>query len=162
LYGKNGKFNWQAAGDSTIYADLDSYSFNISQPKLLAENVTLHDERQLAAPIKGTLEYRGVKKIKGQPVPYPRFVSNTIDARLKENRKNIDYKGGFALIGTKMYSLVAQRPALSTIKVKYKDQLAFKALSKKFVLEDSVISSSFTTYSMPLGADSVFTTRASH
>jgi hypothetical protein len=153
--GKNGKFNWQAAGDSTIYADLDSYSFNISQPKLVAENVTLHDERQLAAPIKGTLEYRGVKKIKGQPVPYPRFVSNTIDARLKENRKNIDYKGGFALIGTKMYSS-SLSDELSTIKVKYKDQLAFKALSKKFVLEDSVISSSFTTFSMPLGADSVY------
>ena len=67
-------------GDSSIYADLDSYSFNISQPKLVAENVTLHSDDQLAAPIKGTLEYRGVKKIKGQPAPYPRFVSNGIDA----------------------------------------------------------------------------------
>jgi hypothetical protein len=153
--GKNGKFNWQAAGDSTIYADLDSYSFNISQPKLVAENVTLHDERQLAAPIKGTLEYRGVKKIKGQPVPYPRFVSNTIDARLKENRKNIDYKGGFALIGTKMYSS-SLSDELSTIKVKYKDQLAFKALSKKFVLEDSVFHPHLPLFQCRLGADSVY------
>ncbi|MCE6990717.1 hypothetical protein [Dyadobacter sp. CY323] len=153
--GKNGKFNWQAAGDSTIYADLDSYSFNISQPKLLAENVTLHHDQKLAAPIKGTLEYRGVKKIKGQPTAYPRFVSNGIDARLKEDRKNIDYKGGFALIGTEMYSSsLSDLP--STVKVKYKDKLAFTALSKKFILKDSVISSSFAQYSMPLGTDSLY------
>ncbi|KAA6441421.1 hypothetical protein FEM33_02605 [Dyadobacter flavalbus] len=153
--GKNGKFNWQAAGDSSIYADLDSYSFHISQPKLLAENVTLHHEQQLAAPIKGTLEYRGVKKVKGQPAPYPRFVSNGIDARLKASRKNIDYKGGFALIGTEMYSSsLSDKP--SAIQVKYKDKVAFKALSKKFMLKDSVITSSFATFSMPLGNDSLY------
>lgn len=153
--GKNGKFNWQAGGDSSIYADLDSYSFNISQPKLVAENVTLHSGAQLAAPIKGTLEYRGVKKIKGQAAPYPRFVSNGIDARLKDTRKNIDYKGGFALIGTEMYSSsLSDLP--STIKVKYKDKLAFTAQSKKFELKDSVIAASFATYSMPLGSDSLF------
>ena len=153
--GKNGKFNWRAAGDSSIYADLDTYSFNITQPKLVADNVTLHNDQKLAAPIKGKLEYRGVKKIKGQPAPYPRFVSNGIDARLKDNRKNIDYKGGFALIGTEMYSSsLSDLP--STVKVKYKDKLAFTAQSKKFVLQDSVIAASFATYSMPLGGDSLY------
>ncbi|TLU97865.1 hypothetical protein [Dyadobacter luticola] len=153
--GKNGKFNWQAAGDSSISADLDNYSFNISQPKIVAENVTLHDDQQLAAPIKGRLEYRGAKRAKGQQASYPRFVSNGIDARLKESRKNIDYKGGFALIGTQMYSSsLSDQP--STIKVKYKDKLAFKALSKKFVLKDSVISADFASYSMPLGSDSLY------
>ncbi|WP_353722742.1 hypothetical protein [Dyadobacter sp. 676] len=57
--GKNGKFTWQTAGDSTIYADLDAYSFNINHPRLLAENSTLHSDNYLAAPVKGTLEYRG-------------------------------------------------------------------------------------------------------
>ncbi|NIJ50895.1 hypothetical protein [Dyadobacter arcticus] len=153
--GKNGRFNWEAAGDSSIYVDLDNYAFNISQPKLLAENVTIHADQQLAAPIKGTLEYRGIKKVKGQPAPYPRFVSNGIDARLKESRKNIDYKGGFALIGTKMYSSsLSDLP--STIQVKHKDKLAFKALSKKFELKDSVVSASFASFSMPLGSDSLY------
>ena len=153
--GKNGRFTWATAGDSSIYADLDAYSFNISQPKLLAENVTFHDEKQLANPIKGTIEYRGIKKIKGQPVPYPRFVSNGIDARLKASRKNIAYKGGFALIGTAMYSSsLSDQP--STVSVSYKDKPAFKAVSKKFVLRDSVITSSFTSFSMPLGTDSLY------
>jgi ribosomal 50S subunit-recycling heat shock protein len=152
--GKGGKFNWQSAGDSSIYTDLDSYTFNISQPRLLAENVTLHDEGQLAAPIKGTLEYRGVKKIKGQPLPYPRFVSNGIDARLKDTRKNVAYKGGFALIGTAMFSSsLSDEP--STLLVSYKDKPAFKALSKKFALKDSVISAPLAYFSMPIGTDSL-------
>ncbi|QRR02921.1 hypothetical protein [Dyadobacter sandarakinus] len=153
--GKGGKFSWQAAGDSSIYADLDSYSFNIARPGIIAENVTLHSDQQLAAPIKGTMEYRGVKKVKGKPSSYPRFVSNGIDARLKNTRKNIDYKGGFALVGLEMYSSsLSDKP--STVSVKYKDKPAFRAQSKKFMLKDSAISSSLTSFTMPLGSDSLY------
>lgn len=153
--GKSGKFNWAIAGDSSIYADLDSYSFNIAQPRIIAENVTFHDDRQLAKPVKGTIEYRANKKIQGKSLPYPRFVSNGIDAKLKESRKNIDYQGGYALIGTDMYSSsLSDLP--STVKVKYKDQLAFTATSKKFILKDSVISAPMATFSMPLGTDSLY------
>lgn len=153
--GKSGKFDWQAAGDSTIYADLDTYSFNITQPKIVADNVTLHYDEKLAAPIKGKLEYRGTKKIKGQPVSYPRFVSNGIDARFKENRKNIDYKGGFSLIGLDKYS-TALNEQFSTIQVKYKEKPAFKARSQKFALKDSVFQANHAIYSMPIGGDSLY------
>ncbi|MCF0059582.1 hypothetical protein [Dyadobacter sp. CY356] len=152
--GKGGKFNWQAAGDSSVYVDLDTYSFNITQPKLLAQNVTLHDENQLANPIKGTLEYRSVKKSRSQPAPYPRFVSNTNDAKLKASRKNIAYKGGFTLIGKTMYSTsLSDEP--SKITVSYKDKPAFTAVSKRFSLRDSVISAPLASFSMPLGKDSL-------
>ncbi|TDE10065.1 hypothetical protein [Dyadobacter psychrotolerans] len=153
--GKGGRFTWAAAGDSSIYADLDAYSFNITQPKILAENTTLHHDQQLANPVKGTVEYRGTKKIKGQPVAYPRFVSNGIDARLKATRKNISYKGGYALIGTTMYSSsLSDEP--STVAVTYKDKPAFKVVSKKFALRDSVITSPLAAFTMPLGTDSLY------
>lgn len=153
--GKGGKFTWEVIGSPDIHADLDTYSFNISQPKLVAENVTLHHEAQLANLIKGTLEYRGVKKIRGQGPAFPRFVSNGIDARLKDTRKNIAYKGGFALIGTTMYSSsLSDEP--STVLVNYKDKLAFKAISRKFALKDSVISAPLVYFSMPLGTDSLY------
>jgi hypothetical protein len=153
--GKGGKFTWEVIGHPDIYTDLDTYTFNISQPKLVAENVTLHNEAQLANLIKGTLEYRGVKKIRGQSPPFPRFVSNGIDARLKDTRKNIAYKGGFALIGTSIYSSsLSDEP--STLLVTYKDKLAFKATSKKFALKDSVISAPLAYFSMPIGTDSLY------
>ncbi len=152
--GKGGKFNWQAAGDSSVYVDLDTYSFNITQPKLVAQNVTIHAENQLANPIKGTLEYRSVKKSRSQPAPYPRFVSNTNDAKLKASRKNIAYKGGFTLIGNVMYSTsLSDEP--SKITVSYKDKPAFTAVSKRFSLRDSVISAPLASFSMPLGKDSL-------
>jgi hypothetical protein len=152
--GKGGKFTWENLGSADIYADLDSYTFAVSQPKLLAENVTLHHEAQLANLVKGTLEYRGVKKVKGQMPSYHRFVSNGIDARLKDTRKNIAYKGGFSLLGTAMYSTsLSDLP--STVTVTYKDKIAFKAMSKKFSLKDSVISAPLAYFSMPIGADSL-------
>lgn len=153
--GKGGKFTWEVIGSPDIYADLDAYTFNISLPKLVAENVTLHHDAQLANLVKGTLEYRGVKKIKGQLPAYPRFVSNGIDAKLKDTRKNIAYKGGFALIGTVMYSTsLSGEP--STLVVSYKDKPAFKAISKKFALKDSVISAPLAYFSMPIGSDSLY------
>lgn len=152
--GKNGKFTWQTAGDSSIFADLDSYSFNINHPKLVAENATLHSDAYLAAPIKGTVEYRGIKRIKGQPALYPRFASNDIDAKLKETRKNIEYKGGYSLIGLDRYSS-ALNDNYSTIKVKYQEKPAFTARSKRFALKDSVFTADFALYSMPLGGDSL-------
>jgi hypothetical protein len=153
--GKGGKFTWENIGNAAIYVDLDSYTFHISQPKLVAENVTLHHDGQLANLIKGTLEYRGVKKIKGQAPSYPRFVSNSIDARLKDTRKNISYKGGFALMGTAVYSSsLSDLP--STLSVSFKDKVAFKATSKKFSLKDSVISAPLASFSMPIGTDSLY------
>lgn len=153
--GKGGKFNWQTAGDSSIYADFDTYSFNITQPKIVAENVTLHNENQLANPIKGTLEYRSVKRSRSQPAQYPRFVSNKNDAQLKASRKNIAYKGGFALIGTTMFSTsLSDEP--SKITVSFQDKPAFSATSKKFSLKDSVISAPLASFTMPMGKDSLY------
>ncbi|MCF2445085.1 hypothetical protein L0657_14050 [Dyadobacter sp. CY345] len=153
--GKGGKFNWQTAGDSSIYADFDTYSFNITQPKIVAENVTLHNESQLANPIKGTLEYRSVKRSRSQPAQYPRFVSNKNDAQLKASRKNIAYKGGFALIGTTMFSTsLSDEP--SKITVSFQDKPAFSATSKKFSLKDSVISAPLASFTMPMGNDSLY------
>jgi len=153
--GKGGKFNWQTAGDSSIYTDLDTYSFNITQPKIVAENVTLHNENQLANPIKGTLEYRSVKRSRSQPAQYPRFVSNKNDAQLKASRKNIAYKGGFALIGTTMFSTsLSDEP--SKITVSFQDKPAFSATSRKFSLKDSVISAPLASFTMPMGKDSLY------
>jgi hypothetical protein len=153
--GKGGKFTWESVGNPDISTDLDAYSFNITQPKLVAENVTLHHSEQLAAPIKGTLEYRGVKKIKGQLPAYPRFISNGIDARLRDTRKNISYKGGFALIGTVMSSAcLSDEP--STLVVSYKDKPAFKVVGKHFALKDSVFSGPLAYFWMPLGTDSLY------
>lgn len=153
--GKGGRFNWQTAGDSSVFVDLDTYSFNITQPKVVAQNATLHNENQLAGPIKGTFEYRSVKKSRSQPATYPRFVSNINDAKLKASRKNIAYKGGFTLIGAAMYSTsLSDDP--SKITVSYKDKPAFSATSKRFSLKDSVISAPLATFSMPLGSDSLY------
>lgn len=153
--GEKGKFSWSSVGDETVYVELDKYSFNISQPKLIAENVTMHYDSKLTKPIKGKLEYRGVKKVVGKNAQYPRFVSNGVDAQLKSASKNVQYRGGFALIGLQMYSS-SLSGAPSVLKVNFKDKPAFKAISTKFQLMDSVYMAPLASFSMPLGKDSLY------
>ena len=153
--GEKGKFTWESVGHPDIYADLDKYFFNISQPKLLAENVTIHADSKLIASIKGTLEYRGLKRGKNQAPVYPRFVSNGTDAQIKFSSPNIQYKGGFSLIGQEMYSTsLSGNP--SVVSVSFEQKPAFKAVSTKFRLADSVVSAPLAFYSMPLGTDSLY------
>ncbi len=153
--GADGKFTWASVGEEGVYVVLGAYAFNIAQPKLVAENVTMHHDGKLISPILGKLEYRGVKKIKNQPSQYPRFVSNSTDARLKFGSPSLKYKGGFALIGSDMFSAsLSGEP--SQLQVSFKDKPAFMARSTKFQLMDSVFAAPLAYFSMPLGSDSLY------
>ncbi len=153
--GEKGKFDWASAGEESIYVDLDKFTFNISNPKIIAENVTIHHEAKLIKPIKGKLEYRGIKKVKGKPSQYPRFVSNGVDAQLKSSGGNIKYKGGFALIGLDMFSSsLSGEPSI--LSVNFKQKPAFTVISTKFQLMDSVYKAPLVIFSMPIGKDSLY------
>ncbi|PWJ59844.1 hypothetical protein CLV98_10118 [Dyadobacter jejuensis] len=153
--GEKGAFSWATAGDSSISVALDRFSFNIANPKLVADNVTMRNEAKLLAPIKGKLEYRGIRKVRNQPAQYPRFISNGTDARLKFGSPGLQYKGGFALIGQDMYG-TALSGEPSVLRVSFKEKPAFQAISSKFQLMDSVFRAPLAAVAMYMGPDSLF------
>jgi len=178
--GKDGKFNWEAAGDPSIYAVLPEYTFSVVNPKLSVENVTLHNDTRLASPIKGSFEFKSVRRLAGKPASYPRFVSSQNDAVLRNSRKSITYHGGFSLVlghrlsrlrprarksityhggfslvGISMYSTsLSNEPSM--LLVSYNNQPAFRVFSKRFVINDSVVTAQVASFSLPLGTDSLY------
>lgn len=152
--GKDGKFSWESAGDPSIYVVLPEYTFSVVNPKLSAENVMLHDAR-LASPIKGSFEFKSVRRPTGKPSSYPRFASSQNDAVLRNSRKSITYRGGFSLVGTTMYSTsLTNEPSM--LLVSYNNKPAFRVFSKRFMLNDSVVTAQVASFSLPLGTDSLY------
>ncbi len=153
--GKGGKFDWTLAGTPSIYVDFAEYSFNAVNPKLIIENVTLHDEARLEKPVQGVFEYKPTRRPVGKPSTYPRFVSQKNDVILRNSSKSMTYKGGFSLVGTTVYSTsLSDEPA--QLYVTYQDKPAFRMASRRFVMTDSTVAAQVAELSLPLGRDSLY------
>jgi hypothetical protein len=146
--GTGGKFDWQVAGDPSVYATLSLYSFNINTPKISADDAMLHHDKKLTKPIEGAFEFESKRRPKSQLSSFPRFISYKNDAVLRSLSKNVQYKGGLSLIGLKESSAsLSDEPA--SIEVLKNGKIAFRATSRRFELSDTLITSplaSFVTY----------------
>jgi hypothetical protein len=136
--GYGGKYDWQVSGNP-LSAELTTYDFELNKVEFTAEPVTLTYPAVLEAPVKGALSYKSVKKKPGSADSgYPRFISLTNDARIKNIGSNIRYYGGFSLAGGRMLS-ASLDGSLSRIVVELDGKPKFRAASRAYVLGDSVI-----------------------
>ncbi|WP_460622483.1 hypothetical protein [Hymenobacter tenuis] len=136
--GYGGEFAWQV-GANPATAALTTYDFDITKAEFTAQPVTLTYPAVLEAPIQGWLAFKSVQRKPGvKESPYPRFISNTNDARVKNIGENIRYFGGFSLSGTRALS-ASLDGALSRIIVDVDGKPKFRASSQVYMLGDSVI-----------------------
>ncbi|WP_375435336.1 hypothetical protein [uncultured Hymenobacter sp.] len=136
--GYGGQYAWQVNGNPAT-ADLTSYNFDITHSEFTAEPVSLTYPAVLETPIKGALSYKSVKKKPGTTdTGYPRFISLTNDARVKNIGDNIRYYGGFSLAGNRALS-ASLDGSLSRIFVDLDGKPKFRASSRAYVLGDSLI-----------------------
>ncbi|MBC6992305.1 hypothetical protein [Hymenobacter sp. BT491] len=137
--GQGGQYAW-TLNNNPVTADLNNYDFDISKAEFTAQPVTLTYPAVLEAPIQGALAYKSVKKKPGATdAGYPRFISLTNDARVKNIGQNIRYFGGFSLAGARTLS-ASLDGSLSRIFVDVDGKPKFRASSSAYVLGDSLIS----------------------
>ncbi|GAA4437052.1 hypothetical protein GCM10023091_15810 [Ravibacter arvi] len=153
--GNGGRFDWKSAGDSLVYVQLADYAFKTAVPTLKAEKTEIHDAR-LKSPVTGVFEYKSIKKAAGKPsTGFPRFISYRNDAVFSEFNKNIAYQGGYYLQGHEMFSSsLSGEP--SRVIVSFEGKPVFKTTSQRFSLSPLKVSSELATFTLPLGADSVY------
>ena len=153
--GKGGLFTWENVGLPQISVVLSDYTFEIRNPRITADDVTLTYTDRLTAPIKGVFDFKGEKRAKNTASTYPRFMSYQSDAFIKNIDKSIEYQGGFSMIGKKMYSSSVQNN-YSNITVKKGTNIAFKTTSTRFELGDSLISAQQASFITYIGQDSIY------
>ncbi|GGF05654.1 hypothetical protein [Hymenobacter cavernae] len=136
--GQGGQYAWSVKGNP-VTADLTSYDFDLNKPEFTAQPVTLTYPAVLEAPIQGALSYKGLKKKPGATdTGYPRFISLTNDARVKNIGQNIRYYGGFSMSGGRTLSAALDQ-SLSRIFVDVDGKTKFRAASRAYTLGDSII-----------------------
>ncbi len=155
LLGTGGAFSWENVGMPEVFATLNNYNMEIRNPKITSEFATITNNQKLNVPIKGIFEFVSKKRAKNAPTLYPRFMSMQNDVILK-NSGDIDYKGGFTMVGNKISSSSLQSK-YATIIIKKDGKIAFRVTSKRFEIGDSLILSPtaiFTGYFA--GTDSLY------
>lgn len=153
--GEGGSFDWTSVGlEPAIKATFGTYSFNVGKAELSAEDVKLTYPSKVDGEMSGIFQYKSTKRNSGTPSTYPRFMSYKNDIVIKDFDENIDYKGGFALNGKKVFSSCVSG-APSTITVSDSGAVKFKAQAKYFELGDSVLYSKPSRVILFFGEDSI-------
>ena len=153
--GKGGGFTFESANLPQISVVLTEFAFEIRNPKFIAEDVTLTYTDRLTAPIKGVFEYKSEKRNKNAAPTYPRFMSYQSDAFIKNIDRNIEYHGGFSMLGNRIFSSSVQN-RYSNISVKKDGKYSFKASSTRFELSDSLITSQLANFVTFIDKDSIY------
>lgn len=163
LVGEGGKFDWVNAGlspDSVFYT-MDKYNFDIRVPRLSAENGHLTYKGKVDEPVKGAFQFASQKHYGTNTARYPRFMSYNADHRVSiydnksVNPHVVSYVGGFSMDGSKINSNSLMEGA-ATLEVQGGGKQKFKAISKRFVIGDSLITSPLSTVTIFQRQDSIF------
>lgn len=139
--GEAGSFDWTPAGLSpdSVYCNFSQYNFNVNSPEFKADLVKLTYVGRTPGFIPGTFEFKSQARRDSVPSNYPRFMSYQSDIEVQGiGNENIQYHGGFSLLGNKITSASASGDP-STIDVSMDGAKKFTARSPEFKFLDSAI-----------------------
>jgi hypothetical protein len=140
LLGTAGQVRW--GGDSLrpdAKVALTRFRVDLKNPRLTADEATLTEPALLAGPAKGAYEFLSKKRNPRVPWSYPRFVSGE-EVKLKNLGSDLEFRGGVALIGPKVFAVaVGRNPA--SFGVKHGGKTAFRTTGLRFEFGDSLLTS---------------------
>jgi hypothetical protein len=155
--GEEGSFDWSPAhlSPDSVFCNLVSYNFNVAKPEFKSDLVKLNYVGKTPGFVPGVLEFKSVARKDSIPSTYPRFKSFQNTLRIQGiGDKNVQYTGGFSLIGRKISS-ASVSGALSKIEVFHEGEPKFIARSSDFRFTDSTIVGLKTRIQIIQGKDSI-------
>lgn len=101
--GVGGRLDWRRAqlDTSKVFVNLRDYTIRLSSAKFFADSVVFYDHRRFGFPILGYLSEKILTSPPAEAI-FPSFVSYRKDLEIKEIFKDVDYRGGYSLKGTKI------------------------------------------------------------
>lgn len=156
--GEGGIFNWSSLGlnSNNVFCKLGKYSFNTNRPGLTSTKSKLTFSDKIDGPIEGTFDYKSIKRRPEEHSTYPRFTSYNHKIQVYfPIDKNLIFKGGFSLFGDQVYSNSLLRKN-SMLEVQDETGVLFRAMSPKFGLSDTLITSKKAQITIYHDRDSIF------
>jgi len=152
---KGGTIDWSSAGEPNAYCELSKYNFLVKAYKFECDDAKLHYAERTDSIVGGIFKMSSLKYKDPTDKDYPRFMSYKSNIPVKGLGENIRYFGGLSLSGRKIYSSSVDE-GFSKIEVLKGGETKIRAVSNRFQLGDSLITSDYTSLSLYQGEDSIY------
>lgn len=157
VVGVSGSMDWSNAGLPEVVVDIAVYSFNASNPDIIADGVTLKYPEKVEGEVIGILEYKSVPHEGHGTAMYPRFLSYLSDVKVLGLSPGLEFYGGFGLKGRNIYTgSVAGGKGM--LYIKEGDTTYSKIMSRNFLITDSTIEAQPSYVVNYLEEDSIYHT----
>jgi len=155
--GKGGKVNWERANFSpdSVFADLDNYSINMKLSQYNADSVNFTNKIYLSRKLLGKFEDKILPNARGSKAKYPKFYAYDKSIEIAKVVPNIDYIGGFNMIGARFVG-VGDEFTDAKLFIYKDDELFTKASSNAISFDKKRISANNTKISIGIKEDSLY------
>lgn len=155
--GQNGIVNWSRAGlDTTVvFAKLKNYQIDCSKSDFSADSVQFFHTKLFKSALIGRLEDRLTTNNKPENATYPKFDSYQKKYEIKNFFTNVDYIGGFSMVGSKLYGIGSDDEKAS-ITIYSNGKVALKTFSNAYILQADEVVSYPAEVSIYLQKDSIY------
>lgn len=157
FYGNGGRVNWRRAGWDVdkIYATLKNYSLDVSKAEFTADSVTFYNPHYFKQPLTGRYYDKILASVTPEDATYPRFQSYDISLEIKNLFADIDYRGGFALQGSRMMG-TGNKEEPASIYFHPKNKLQMVTSSQGFIMRTDRITSQRASVTIYFENDSIY------
>jgi hypothetical protein len=155
--GQGGKVNWLRTGfdDESVYATLKNYDIALKTAAYTADSVLFYNANYFEKPLLGRLEERIMANVTEKNATYPKFESYNKRFRIKNLVEDVDYDGGFSMVGPKFIGAGSSEE--DALLIFHRDKKPFiVAASKVFIIRKERISSDRSSICIYLDNDSIF------
>ena len=155
--GQGGLAYFTRAGLSpdTAYIELSKYSIVTNRPGFEADSVILHSQMYITEPIEGRFEEKLSSRVEESNASFPRFFSYRKDLVVQELLPDVDYKGGYSVVGGKIFaSGTDDIPA--EFDFKYEGKPLVIVRSPRFYLRKEIFMSDEARVLVKINEDSIY------
>ena len=157
--GQGGRATWQNVNlpADKVYAELPNYSFNVKTTSLYADYAEMHHKQMLDTVAIGYFAYSANRLNNNtERARYPRFISYRHDLNVYNLFPQVEYEGGFTLVGKKFIG-ASMGNGQSEVRLLKADSVQLVASSTSgFQFGDSTIFSANTAVkAYYMGSDSI-------
>lgn len=155
--GSGGNVNWVRAGweEATVHAVLTAYTIDLTGSDFYADSVIFTNSTYFKQPLLGRYTDKILANVNPETATYPRFESYTAGLEIKNIVPDVNYRGGFSMVGNKMIgSGTADENA--NLYFSRDKKLFLKASSKGFVVRKDKITSDNAAITIYFEDDSIY------
>lgn len=155
--GRGGRITWEKYGYSPkdVYAVLNTYQVNVRETGWKADTVNFFHKVFFDRPLLGSMEDRALAGVPLERSTFPKFTSNEYDISIKDLFKDINYRGGFAIEGSRIIGS-GNNQTDATIYVQKGNRTLLRLNSKNFVVRPDRLVSQRATATIYHDNDSIY------